>query len=441
MVDERYAHVNDRRVRLPKSGPIPLPPQRIRDLDSWLGCFTNWEKQAPLAGDRRSLGPARCRALLDRAGVPTPSGPVVQVAGTKGKGSTVLWMESLLRARAQPCAATISPHLESITERIRIDGIELSEAEIIDGLRLLHPHLIDQKQPDSHAPTFFDLWIALFIERAHQAGNRWILLEVGLGGPLDSTCAIGHDVGVLTTVDLDHQAILGESIQEITREKSRIATAGKPFIIAEGTHSDLAAEIAVSHGAIPEVISDDDRLPPSVLFPQRLNAAVALTALESVPGVKPWTVDEIQTATDLIELPGRLELLSGPPPLLLDGAHTPLSLAAFAGCFQSYCGSVPGALLLGMMQDKDAISSLAPVTKLIPPPSIVSITVPSTRGLPASQLANIIESLGIHCLPLDEPKQGLAWLMEKAAAGVPTAATGSMLLAGWIRRHWGEPLH
>jgi folylpolyglutamate synthase/dihydropteroate synthase len=98
-------------------------------------------------------------------------------------------------------------------------------------------------------------------------------------------------------------------------------------------------------------------------------------------------------------------------------------------------------LLLGMMQDKDAISSLAPVAKLIPPPSIVSITVPSPRGLPASQLANIIESLGIRCQPLDEPQQGLAWMMEKAAAGVPTAATGSMLLAGWIRRHWGESLH
>ncbi len=441
MVDERYAHVNDRRVRLPKSGQIPLPPQSLRDLDSWLGCFTNWERQAPLASDRRSLGPARCRALLDRAGVPAPSGPVIQVAGTKGKGSTVLWMESLLRVRAQPCAVTVSPHLESITERIRIDGSELSEAAIIEGLRWLHPHLIDEKSPDAHAPTFFDLWIALFIERAHRAGKRWLLLEVGLGGPLDSTCAIGHDVGVLTTVDLDHQAILGESTQEITREKSRIASAGKPFIIADGTDADLAVETAESQGAFPEVICDDVRLPTTVVAPQRLNAAVGLAALESVPGIKPWSVDEIHAAIDLIELPGRLELLSSPHPLLLDGAHTPLSLEAFAGCFQSYCGSESGALLLGMLQDKDATSSLASLTKLVPPPSIVSITVPSARALPASQLAEVLAGLGLDCLALDEPEQGLAWLMEKAATGVPAAATGSMLLAGWIRRHWCKQLH
>lgn len=441
MVDERYARVNDRRVRLPKSGQIPLPPQRLRDLDSWLGCFTNWERQAPLAGDRRSLGPARCRALLDRAGIPTPSGPVVQVAGTKGKGSTVLWMESLLRVRAEPCAATVSPHLESITERIRIDGRELSEAAIMEGLRRLHPHLTDEKSPDAHAPTFFDLWIALFIERTHQAGKRWLLVEVGLGGPLDSTCAIGHDVGVLTTVDLDHQAILGESTQEITREKSRIASAGKPFIIADGADAELAVQTAESHGAIPEVIRDDDRLPATVVAPQRLNAAVGLAALESVHGVKPWSVDEIRMAIELIELPGRLELLSSPHPLLLDGAHTPLSLDAFVDCFQSHCGSEPGALLLGMMHDKDASSSLAPLTKLEPPPNIASVTVPSARGLPASQLAEVIDGLGLDCIALDEPEQGLAWIKEKAATGVPAAATGSMQLAGWIRRHWCEQLH
>ncbi|MBT5737896.1 MAG: hypothetical protein HN891_05020 [Planctomycetes bacterium] len=420
------------------SRPIPTPPVQFGDLDRWLASFTSWEQQIPLAKDRRSLSPGRCRDLLERASICSGSSPVIQVAGTKGKGSTVLWMESLLRIRSVPCAATLSPHLQSIVERIRIDGVELTEQAILQGLRKIHPFLIDSSDPSSVPPTFFDLWIALFAQQASEAGDRWWLVEVGLGGPLDSTSAIPHDVGVLTTIDLDHRAILGDTIDQIAAEKARIATAGKPMVIAQGPGNDCAFDVARRRGSLPFIVSEDSRIPGHIQTPQRLNASCALAALESNPDQPPWSVDEINLAAQQLELPGRLERIEGRLPLLLDGAHTPRSLQIFADEFARYRSSSTGALLIGMLADKDLRSNLSALTRLQPAPEMMAVTPPSHRGLPAAELASMLEQLGFECHFEERPEQGLEWLMKKAADGEPTAATGSMFLAGWVRQHWPQ---
>ncbi len=415
---------------------IPAPPADLQELASWLSSFTNWEKQAPLGADRRALGPSRCRGLLQRAGLLTAVGPTVQVAGTKGKGSTVLWMEALLRHRDCPTAATLSPHLVSIEERIRIDGQELAWPSLFEGLTNLHPYLIDPDQPQDSIPTFFDLWIALFIERAVSAGDRWLLLEVGMGGPLDSTSSVCHDVGILTTVDLDHRPILGDTIQEIAREKALIASRGKPFIIADGAHASDAADVAASRGAIAHIVKDDARIPAHYLYPQRLNGACALAALEKIEDVRPWTADEVRHAAQQLRLPARLEKLAGTVPLLLDGAHTPLSLAAFVERFECHRNGKPGSILLGMLSDKEIEQSLGALATLDPMPQIVTVTPDSPRALPAEQLSRILERLGVESMAMAEIPKAVDWLKEKAATGQPVAATGSMYLAGAVRTHW-----
>ena len=421
---------------MPSFTPIPPPPTDLQQLDSWLGGFTNWEKQTPLWADRRALGPSRCRNLLQRADLLPVTGPSIQVAGTKGKGSTVLWLEALLRQRGYPTAATLSPHLYCIEERIRIDGTELVAPSLLEGLANLHPHLCDPEQPEDSMPTFFDLWIALFIERATNAGDRWLLLEVGMGGPLDSTSAIAHDVGVLTTVDLDHRPILGDTIQEIAQEKASIARSGKPFIIADGEHAGIALEVATARGAIPCCVEDDDRIPAHVLFPQRLNGACALAALESVANMAPWNVEEVQLAVEDLHLPARLETIAGPAPLLLDGAHTPLSLAAFVDRFETYRDGHSGSILIGMLADKEIKLSLAPIASLDPPPRIITVTPPSPRALPAHTLSEIFDQFGLNTKTADHIDHGLDWLLKRAATGEPAAATGSMHLAGMIRSQW-----
>lgn len=416
--------------------PIPPPPSDFQDLDTWLGGFTNWEKQTPLSADRRALGPSRCRKLLQRAGLGEISGPAIQVAGTKGKGSTILWMEALLQQRGWPTAATLSPHLASIRERIRIDGIELSTASLIEGLENLHPHLCDPSDPENSVPTFFDLWTALFVERARAAGDRWLLVEVGMGGPLDSTSAISHDVGVLTTVDLDHRPFLGETIEEITREKASISTPGKPFIIADGSHASIAMEVATARGAKPIRVTDDERIPANILAPQRHNGACALAALESIPGIDRWNSEEVEQALTRLQLPARLEMIGEPQPLLLDGAHTPLSVEAFVDRFDAYRGSRCGTILIGMLADKEIELSLVPLTRLDPPAEIITISPPSPRGLSGAKLSTILDKLGLKSEPVHDIEMILVELKKRAATGEPIAATGSMHLAGMIRQHW-----
>ena len=416
--------------------PIPPPPVDLQELDSWLGSFTNWEKQVPLSSDRRNLGPTRCRGLLERSDLLCPMGPSIQVAGTKGKGSTILWMETLLRQRGLPTAAMLSPHLSSIRERIRIDGSELTERSLIEGLGNLHPHLCDPADAENSIPTFFDLWTALFFERAKNAGDRYLLVEVGMGGPLDSTSAIHHDVGILTTVDLDHRPILGETIPEITREKAAISRRGKPFIIADGDHADIAMEVATSRHAKPILIADDDRIPSDVLPPQRRNGACALAALESLPQIDRWSPIEVKQAISDLHLPARLEIINGPPALLLDGAHTPLSLKAFVDRFETYRGCSCGTVLIGMLADKQVKLSLAAFTRLDPPPRIITVTPPSSRALPAGELSVIFHQMGLEAQPTDSISVGLEWLKKRAATSEAVAATGSMYLAGVIRQHW-----
>ena len=167
-----------------------------------------------------------------------------QIAGSKGKGSTVLWLETLLSERGLSVGATTSPHLHSLEERIRIQQQPVPFQRLLKALKTLYPALLAGQSLGDPTPTFFDLWTVLFIQLALEEKCEVILLEVGLGGPLDSTTAIPHDVGILTTVDLEHRELLGDTIEEIAAEKSKISRSGFPFVISQGQHQKTAREIA-----------------------------------------------------------------------------------------------------------------------------------------------------------------------------------------------------
>ena len=259
---------------------IAPPPGDPKDLPAWLASFTNWEKQLPLGQERREWGPLRCRKLLDRLHLDTSQQRVIQVAGSKGKGSTVLWLESLLSIRGQTTAATTSPHLISLEERIRLNGEQVSFPRLLAGLHKIYPALIAGQSAGDPLPTFFDLWTALFTEIAVSEGVENILLEVGLGGPLDSTTAIPHDLGILTTIDLEHTALLGDTCEKIAAEKSKIARSGKPFMISSGETAGTAEQIARTLQSSPSISCEDSRIPDSVPSHQKLNGATALQALE-----------------------------------------------------------------------------------------------------------------------------------------------------------------
>lgn len=424
-----------------RSAPSDLPqlPRDPGEIESYLSGFTNFEKQLPLGDERRSLGPRRAAALLEEAGLLPASAPVIQVAGTKGKGSVVLWMEALLAIRKRRTAAAISPHLEELGERIRIDGRPSTAVEMLRTLEFLQPPLdrILERTPELR-PTFFDLFTTMAIARANQESVDTILLEVGLGGPLDSTSAIPNDCGVLTTVDLDHCELLGNSVEEIACEKAGIARKDRPFLIAESGQpwQAQAAGVARRRGARVEMVATDPRLPEELDETQKTNLSLALAALEITLDLEEFSPPEIARASAEVSLPARLEVLEGQAPMLLDCAHTPISMAAFSHRLERWSDGKRATVLLGMLSDKRSKEVLSPLLSLAPVPELWLVTPPSTRGWDVGEAKAHLADLGFSARRWHNLEQALEELEGRALAGHPAAVTGSVILAGKVRGWW-----
>jgi dihydrofolate synthase/folylpolyglutamate synthase len=346
-------------------------------------------------------------------------------------------MEALLASREEGSVAYLSPHLERLEERIRRGGAPVATAELLAAIARLHDPLVAlaASEPELR-PTFFDLFTAAAVAVAAGTNARWLLLEVGLGGPLDSTTAVPHDVGALATIDLEHREQLGDTLAAIATEKAGIARAGRPFAIAADDGQDraaleAAAATAAGRGARVIRVGLDPRVPAATGDPQRGNLSLAIAALESA-GAAPFSPREVAAAAARIELPGRLELLPGPPPLLLDGAHTLRSVERFAARLREERAGRPAALLVGSMADKEWREVFAP---LLGEPDLIWIVTatPGPRSADPAEIAAYLRERGesARALPLDG---AVAALRECAPRFL--AVTGSFRLAGEVRSRW-----
>ncbi|MEM7167957.1 MAG: hypothetical protein AAF581_21065 [Planctomycetota bacterium] len=410
---------------------VPQPPTAIEDLEDFLAAFTNYEQQRSLPTDRRALGPARAEALLHASRLlPVPQ-QVIQIAGSKGKGSTLLYVEALLQRRGARPGAYSSPHLQRINERIRVDGRDSTDDEILNGLATLHPAILAAEL----APTFFDLWtvLATQIFKEHQLTHA--LFEVGLGGPLDSTSAVPHDVGVLTTIDLEHRELLGDTHEAIATEKALIARPGTPFVISEPTTpwGQAAAEVARDRGATPISVQRDARIPDDLDEAWGTNLATALAVVEDALGYATFAASDVQEVVESTRLPGRLELIRNPP-LLIDCAHTPRSMEVFREAFERWRKGRPGTILCGFLGDKE----WRPILELFPvdPDLAWIITTPNaTRRLDPKPVLEFLRNRYPSVLFREDPQEALS-LLREAAPHTAAAVTGSFHLAGLALGDW-----
>lgn len=415
------------------------PPANMSELETYLASFTNYEQQQRLPANRRELGPERAALLLDRLGLNPLPMPVIQVAGSKGKGSTVLWMEALLMLRGGMPGAFMSPHLERINERIRVAGEELDDDLIVGALRELHGPLqeIERSDPD-HLPTFFDIWTCLAMYLFSRLSVSHVLLEVGLGGPLDSTSAIPHRVGVLTAVDLEHQAELGGTLDEIAREKARIARPDCPFVIADLGESwgQTAALQARSQGAEIFAAPIDHRVPRKIEAPQDRNLAVALAAVECLPDIESFDATEVAAVVDHVKLAGRLEELPGPPALLLDSAHTQRSMSYFQRRLITWRGSRQGAVLVGFVDGKAWKECLEHFAQDGDSIDWIVTTPEPKRRLDPGPVAEYLRSFGGEVVVEEDVVAAADLLRIRAKQGCALGATGSFFLSGKLRTIW-----
>src|SRR5215468_4841731 len=203
---------------------------RLAEAEAWLDGLINLERVAGPQGLRLSLAPVT--ALLMRLGEPQRRLRVLHVAGSKGKGSTALLAEAVLRAAGLSTGTFTSPHLERWTERFRIDGREVEGDALAAALAPLRPH-VDALRAGPEPPSFFDVTSAAAFSLFADAAVDVAIVEVGLGGRLDSTNVVAPAVCCITSIELEHTDLLGDTLAAIAAEKAGILKPGVPAVCGD----------------------------------------------------------------------------------------------------------------------------------------------------------------------------------------------------------------
>jgi dihydrofolate synthase / folylpolyglutamate synthase len=280
------------------------------------------------------FGVDRMRSWIDALGHPEQATPCIHITGTNGKGSTAAMLEAVYHAAGLRTGLYTSPHLVRLGERVQVDRQLLSESEIIAYTNELRPvaELVSAGTPDDH-PSFFEFMTAMAFLQFKRRNCDVSLIEVGLGGRLDATNVVLPEVAVITSISLDHCEMLGDTIEQIAREKAGIIKPGRPVVLghvppaAERIIREVAAGLGAPVHATREVFGEDLARYPSTNLEgdyQRWNAATATLTCE-VAG-KRWPVprERIETGLGEVRWPGRWERVTlGQRQLILDASHNP----------------------------------------------------------------------------------------------------------------------
>ena len=385
------------------------------------------------------LGLERIRAVLEALGNPERAFRVVHVAGTNGKGSTCAMIEAGLRAEKGaanvPTGLFTSPHLIEPTERIQIDGIPVSPADFERAFNIVH-ETAEKLDLDCH-PTYFETVTAMAFWLFREMRVHTAVIEVGLGGRLDSTNVVQPILTVITPIDFDHEAYLGHTIEAIAGEKAGILKPGVPAVFARQRPEALAVllaraeqlQVPVTRAESFEIrdLHIDARgsrfsglVCPLAGEHQVDNAVTAALALR-VLGV---SQDGIKDA----RWPGRIEHVSPNPDIILDGAHNPAGARALARYLERFYGTRRIWLIYGAMRDK-AIEEVAGV--LFPLASELILTAPDTsRALRPEALAEFA-GRG-HTEPTVEA--AIDYARQHASDEDVIVITGSLFVVGEARR-------
>jgi dihydrofolate synthase/folylpolyglutamate synthase len=367
----------------------------------------------------------RMTACLDRLGNPERQiGLRIQIAGTNGKGSTSAFVDSILRAAGRSTGLYTSPHLLRLSERFRVAGEELPAGELLDADRQVAA-AADQLGLDL---TFFErLTLMAAIAFAARRVDAAVF-EVGLGGRLDATTALGAGIAAVTGVALDHQEHLGEQLAEIAREKAGIFRPGQRAVIGRSGEVEavpIVIEEARARGVASLHIVDQaevDAVPARLGLAgphQRQNAACALAVIDACGGIAPAA-----RASGLAScrLPGRLEQLAAD--VIADGAHNPHGARALAAALP------PGrwVAVLGVSRDKDVAAMIEPIAA-----RAAAVVATASRHERALAPVDLAREAGIsHQAP--DLAAALALARALAAPDGRIVIAGSLFLVGEARQ-------
>ena len=316
--------------------------------------------------------------LLHRVGDPHRRFPAVHVTGTNGKGSVCAFVSSVLREAGYRVGLYTSPHLIRFNERIRVDGQEIRDEDVVRLYRELKPHMVAiAAENPVHHPTFFEVATALAF--SHFAAERIDIgvVEVGMGGRYDATNVLDPAVSVVTRVGLEHAEHLGRTVRRIAREKSGIIKNGVPAVtVDQDALPEIEARCRLTGSALAVVGRDvrfrrfsrgwqgqrvclEDGGSLEVEIPllgphQAENAALAYAAVSALQS-RDWKITEtaVKDGFRKARWPARLDVVRREPTVIVDGAHNPPAAQALAGALSELLEGQKVTLLLGVMADKD----------------------------------------------------------------------------------------
>jgi dihydrofolate synthase/folylpolyglutamate synthase len=455
----------------------PLPSDR-----EFLDRRVDFERFSRIPDPARAFRLDRMRNLLSKLGNPQDSLQIVHVAGTKGKGSTSAMLASILSAAGYRTGLFTSPHLERVEERIVLDGRQCSETDFTALIETIRPIVeeIDREAAEGLiediGPTYFEILTAMALLYFQKQKATAVVLEVGLGGRLDSTNVCLPKVSVITSISFDHTLQLGNTLQAIAREKGGIIKLGIPVVsgVTEEEPRDEIRHIAHQNGSRLIEVETNFRyeyMPPQHLEAgshqgilgfitdissprgqkgenichryelsllgrhQAKNAAVVLATIFELRR-QGWTISEeaLQRGLREVSLPARVEVIARRPAVILDSAHNSASMAALIETLGESFSVQKRHLIFAATKDKDNRGMLRLLLDAFDEIYLTHYTT-NPRFVPPEELAAIAYELKGKRYPIySSPSEAWQIARQNAAPDDLICITGSFFLAGELRR-------
>ena len=402
------------------------------------------------------------RALLRALDDPQEQYPTLHVGGTSGKGSTSTMLAATLTQSGKRTGLHTKPHIVSLTERMRVDGVAIPEEEFASLLSDIKP-AIESVIPEYGRPTYYETVLALAFMYFAQMHVDVAVIEVGIGGTLDGTNVLRRpQVSLITNIGLDHMDVLGNTLEDIALDKAGIARRGVPLVsdVADAGAREQIERICAQVGApflsVRDLVQIESQpgetygqsftirtpkdaytlsLPVLGRFQQR-NAATAILALEQLKDDLRPTRDDIETGMSRLVIPGRMEFFPSHPAVVFDIAHNGDKARNLVDALLE---TFPGRRFMAVVaigEAKDARQILAELSRLPASFIFTSFEAVGRTAISPTRLASLVQDYGAWGRAVNDPVEAFSIARRNAGADEIVLVTGSTYVVGTLRDWW-----
>ncbi|GAA0762877.1 folylpolyglutamate synthase/dihydrofolate synthase family protein [Clostridium sartagoforme] len=409
-----------------------------------------------------NYGLERTERLLELLGNPHKKLKLIHIAGTNGKGSTSSILGKVLIEHGYKVGFFNSPHLEEIEETIRINDDNIAEEELVNLLEEIKPYVNKIVEEGYKHPTEFEVLTCVMFLYLYRQKIDFGVIEVGLGGRLDSTNVITPILSIITSISLDHTNILGNTVEEITSEKVGIIKENVPVITCK--QKDKVINIIKSKALLTnskltivdsnnfnllEIVNDDIpyqrvsinfnnnkyTLDLSLLGKhQIINLSLAIKALEELQRLNYINIEinKLYKGVKSIKWKGRLEVLKKNPYIVIDGAHNIAGIEFLKRNIEEYFKYQKLYLILGILNDKNVEEMVKVIAPLAT--EVYTVTPNSIRAASANELKEVVLKYKNNCIAFDDYDKAIKLSLSKASKDDLIIASGSLYMIGEIRK-------